>query len=805
MEYSEQFQQEKENEIKKIEKQNQFVEKLQQANLPFLSSEENAKLHKIYDKNKTYHHKLSSNEFEIAIVGLEKAGKSTFANALIGNNVLPSAPERCTFTSTRLSYGNDTATVEFYTEKEFNDIFIELLKDIKYPDAEKQHFKIISLSQFESYFNSLEQSNLNLYKNHIGKTDEEIKDIINVRSKLRLDGGTITFSGNQLLTDEFQAYIKGENKGKDTSKPRSVKRVEVKSSKLQKLDSAIIYDVPGFDSPTKIHERQTIERLKSADAIILITNVGRNPSLVGTQLNIITNNSDADGIPLRDKLFVFGNQLDMANDKDESERNKNTLRDDVQKYKIAEQKRVFTGSALKYLLNNNIIEKPDFKFNYEINSGIDEIYNELVNYYENERFEILKRKIDANRIELKEILENVLKNGDSDFDPNFAENEKHKISRETAKRIEKNIEDKLKKLKLDLKKEIWENKYFTDNFKKQIEAGEYFKEITEEEIKSAKRNEDDSLTLDTPIERMNQSIRNKLHPKFLEEYIKLIRRITDEKSKEINNSILETFITSIIGNETVLPDTKEMIKKESEKVIEKLSTDIAHNDGRFLYLIERFSRDIFDILISNPLITTDRKNKFREAEMEFSYLDNYYENGNGSLLSMLLVGEKKSGLENIKELGIELLSLVSSSSGGFNVSKKMDTIREVATKINNLNQNNSKINIDEIIKDKKRSETEDEVLNEINRDIENLKDILKIAVVPATNLDLVFFNSIDKEIKLLIDSCKNIETENGRMFNEFISKVIPKIKESELSSINQKLEEYKLQQEILKEIKSFEF
>jgi hypothetical protein len=301
---------------------------------------------------------------------------------------------------------------------------------------------------------------------------------------------------------------------------------------------------------------------------------------------------------------------------------------------------------------------------------------------------------------------------------------------------------------------------------------------------------------------MNQSIRNKLHPKFLEEYIKLIRRITDEKSKEINNSILETFITSIIGNETVLPDTKEMIKKESEKVIEKLSADIAHNDGRFLYLIERFSRDIFDILISNPLITTDRKNKFREAEMEFSYLDNYYENGNGSLLSMLLVGEKKSGLENIKELGSELLSLV---SGASNVSKKLDILREVATKINNLNQNNSKINIDEIIKDKKRSETEDEVLNEINRDIENLKDILKIAVVPATNLDLAFFNSIDKEIKLLIDSCKNIETENGRMFNEFISKVIPKIKESELSSINQKLEEYKLQQEILKEIKSFEF
>ena len=35
--------------------------------------------------------KLDKNEFEIAIVGLEKAGKSTFANALIENRILPDA------------------------------------------------------------------------------------------------------------------------------------------------------------------------------------------------------------------------------------------------------------------------------------------------------------------------------------------------------------------------------------------------------------------------------------------------------------------------------------------------------------------------------------------------------------------------------------------------------------------------------------------------------------------------------------------------------------------------------------------
>jgi len=48
-----------------------------------------------------------------------------------------------------------------------------------------------------------------------------------------------------------------------TSKTKKwLNSIEIQSSKLKKLKNAIIYDVPGFDSPTKIHERQTLERLK---------------------------------------------------------------------------------------------------------------------------------------------------------------------------------------------------------------------------------------------------------------------------------------------------------------------------------------------------------------------------------------------------------------------------------------------------------------------------------------------------------------------------------------------------------------
>ena len=74
--------------------------------------------------------KLDKNEFEIAIVGLEKAGKSTFGNALMENRILPDADERCTYTSTCIRYGNDRAIVKFFNSIKNNCLSIILESSI---------------------------------------------------------------------------------------------------------------------------------------------------------------------------------------------------------------------------------------------------------------------------------------------------------------------------------------------------------------------------------------------------------------------------------------------------------------------------------------------------------------------------------------------------------------------------------------------------------------------------------------------------------------------------------------------------
>ena len=737
--FNEKFEIEKQHEIEKLKKQNLILESLQMrgAQVDILTSEQSRKLDDILSLNKKYLKKLETNEFEIAIVGLEKAGKSTFANALIESAVLPSAPERCTFTSTRLVYGNDKAIVEFYNKAEFNKIFQNLLKEIEYPNADNENYETISEKSVEQYFSRLSDANSTIFQLHSGKTDEEIKDILKNRKKLILDGKIKEFSGDELLGDNFQSYIKGQKIGDDTdtSKPRSVKRIEIESSKLQQLNTAIIYDVPGFDSPTKIHERQTIERLKSADAIILVTNAGDRPNITAPQLDTIRKDNDSDGIPLKDKLFTFGNKIDTANSLDDAKSNERQLRNDiVNKYKIGEGKRLFVGSAKKYLSDKRLISGSDYKNNFEVDDGIDAIRAELIRYYENERFEILKRKIEKNRYEIKTMFKQILDSHDDFIDNNFAENERNRITRDAYKEIESTLKKSLEELKFNLKNEIWDEGYFSKKFKESVANLNYFCEISETDIKDAKLSEDESLTKDTPVEKMNNAIRKKVHIDFLHQFSKLINDMTDEKSRDVEIRLLRTFASAILGNNCT--DLFDIVEEESDCFIKKITKNIAHNDGRFVYLIERFSRDIFDVLILHPISSNDRTDKFKNSELEFAYLDNYYSGGKNVLINIILSGEKKSNL-NIDPLSLatNLLMLLTTPN---TVVTRLPDIIKIAMDLKNSHQNQRRsiYHIDEIVKNENRCKTESDIIKEINNDIVNLRDILQTAIVPAVNFSV---------------------------------------------------------------------
>lgn len=758
MNNSKQYLKEKRRVLKSLETILEIFGELNRSDLkePLFSQDEIDELSDIYERSLLYHKKIESDSFEIAIVGLEKAGKSTFANALIDNSILPSAPERCTFTSTSLVYGDNRATVHLYTKEEFNSIFQTMLKDIEFPNYSNEDFSLLDLERFNSFFDHLKDKNANLYNLHIGRTDEEIREIIKFRDSLLLTGDRFEFLGDELLSEKFQEYIRGEKLGIEvnTAKPRSVKSLSIESSRLSKMKSATIFDVPGFDSPTKIHEIQTLKRLKRADAIILVTNVGDRPNITAPQLDALRKESDSDGIKLSEKLFIFGNKLDTANSLHIAENNrKHLINDVVNRYKIAEEKRVFVGSALKHLVDISAFNEESYNKKFEINSGIEEIRKELINYYENERFEILKRKVEIIVGRASKLLFNILKKENSFLFLNSEEAQRNLVSRRAFKEIESRLQKNLLNLKMELKREIFDKKYFTNRFKEETLKTEYFEKIDETIFDEVEIVVNNSLTTETPVERVNHGVREIIHSRYLMEFTNLIKFMTDKKSKEIDRRVLDLFIDGIVGDEISLSDE---VEDDVKRFISSLTDDISHNEGRFFYLIDRFARDLFDVLLLYPVKSADRTKKFEASGVEFQFLDNYFNNGDGSLLNLILAQREGKSTKNILD----------------------------------------------IIKNATRGSTKSSVINEINMDIENLKTILTKGIIQAINLEVAFLNSIDKKIKILLSSFNRVDSEESLAFDEFIAKVVPKVKERELEAISYKVREAKEIERVIELVKN---
>jgi len=802
---NEKYKKEKEFKIKQLKKEIAEIEKLlKNSGVGLFTGNDLSVLRNILQKNKNYLHKLESNEFEIAIVGLEKAGKSTFANALIASNFLPSAPERCTFTSTRLVYGSDKAVIKLYNESEFNNIFQELLSSVEYPDAKNQNFRNMTIEEFKNYFeNELKIKNPNLYQVHNNKTNKEIEDILKNKDELELTGQTLEFEGEQLTQDTFREYIRGIKIGKitNTAKPRSVKDIAIESSKLNRLKTAIIYDVPGFDSPTKIHENQTRERLQQADAIILISNAGDKPNINAPQLDTLQKDTDIDGIPLKDKLFVFGNKIDTANSLEIAENNIDVFVEDVvNTHKIAEEKRVFVGSALKYLKDNNLTTE-EYHSKFEIDDNIDNIRSAIEKYYENERFEILKKKIDSNSDTFREILKNIIKNNDEDFDEDFAEHKKTSITSETIDKIKENLEKTLRDFNYNLREDFEKNKYFSDKFKSLLETDEevsnnYFPLIEENDIQQAKIYTSKTVSSEIPIDKMNPYIREKKYSEYLKRFSELIINMTSDKTKEVEKELLNSFVKALnVYNETLL---EEKLKLDTQKFIQKLTNNQEFNEDKFTYLVERFSRHLFDILILYPLLSDSRKQKFEKSQQEFIYLSTFYGDKATEFISMLLTGEKGNAIsmEDLIKLVQKGIAIIQNP---YNIKDRVEDLRDIFNSLQQLDTTKISYNVDEITKDKKAASTEKELLEEINRDIENLKEILKQAVVPAMNLELAFYNGINKQVDLMIETFKSTNSEYYKEFNSFISKISNIVAENKLKNIKTEIEK----QQKLKEIKEY--
>lgn len=565
--------------------------------------------------------KLENNEFEIAVVGLEKVGKSSFSNAFIDANILPTKDERCTYTSTCIKYGTEQkARIVFYTAAEFIKDFQDKLAKLGIENANTYLFDRITLSEYEALYSKVSDENKSHYKNFL---HQDIKDIISNQRNIHnlLGREDRIFTNDDVESEECKRFII------EPAYALAVREIHIESDKLGEMKHAILYDVPGFNSPTALHKEQTIEKMKQADAIIMVAKADE-PSLTGENLEIFKDNFEEGGISFGEKLFVFANKADRATNFEE---NKSTIikewtvRREILDKNFAD--RIILGSANAALGKKvegglkarEAMHEIGQKYGIDTRGqkyGIDTLRGKLLEYYQDQRMEMLAKRVDSMILEMEEMLASIKK--------------EYKISETTS--IEEisdisitiytdavdTIVKQLEHLKDKINREEGEeelSKALRNQIQEMVQVEKYG--ITDEEMENVHIRKAGNGRAEQPI-AVESEIRDLKFNTMYDDFGNVVYTIAENKyakvSDEIQNIFMEVF--------HITPSTPkyEMVKKDLEELIGRNFLEVEES---FQILIDRFSRDIFEILIKKSR-GQDRYNKFEERMENFLSLGVYY-------------------------------------------------------------------------------------------------------------------------------------------------------------------------------------
>lgn len=580
--------------------------------------------------------KLKRKEFTVAVVGLEKAGKSTLGNALIKSLVLPEYAQRCTYTTTEIRAGAvDEAVVSFYTRAEFNERFKEMFRALEYPG--EVDFATMSLAAFKKYWAAVEAdpNKRGLFQLHDGKTTEDIKAILEGREELipLLDQADKKFGPTDWSSYEFKIYITGiagETKNADDSvsiirkpHPYAVKNVIIRSTRLGDMKNIVLYDVPGFDSPTELHKQQTEDMLKEADAIILVTNVGDRPDITSTQLDMLRKGSDRYGVRLSEKAFVFGNKIDSAINLQTAKNNLNALRKDVvDKFKIASEDHVLGGSARAYLEEAGLIKEIVAKKTldeWQLPNGIDQLHRQMQHYYDHDRYEVLKKRAEATLEDAEQFLRGLLERYPTDVLDRLETGGEYLL--ESKDRLSDFIEQANELIK-DRLGRIQNEAPFSTALVENIDK---IYPLIESAYEPLVRQIENSLVIDPddvyPTTTVNGIIRQRLQIEFLKNIVSEVARLTEGRQAQLRAELVENFLE----NMEMPADSK--FREELEQSVNKLFDELLIDGGAQCYfnpLVERFTTTLMEALILSPFAEEERVQKIRINLPEFISLAVYY-------------------------------------------------------------------------------------------------------------------------------------------------------------------------------------
>ena len=633
----------KEELINKLQTTEEVLKKIltEDKNAIVISFEDQDRLQSLQNRNENILHKLKTDEFSVAIVGLEKAGKSTVGNALIKMAILPEYTERCTYTTTEIRSGDrDEAIISFYKHEQFNKNFQDMMNILEFPG--ESDFFHANLDEFKNFLETIKNdpNKQNVLNDVVTMLEgrNQIRQLLNKPNEI-FDLSSDSESERQKMKryiTGFEGYNEDKTAKRDNygAYPYAVERVVIHSTKLNEMSHIVLYDVPGFDSPTELHKKQTELMLSKADAIILVTNIAANPRLTGTQLEMLKKIHDDDGIRLIEKAFIFGNRLDQAGNENRAEGNIASLRRDAKDNQITVNDRVICGSAKAFLEKNKIFSEDDivrgltnadktldnWSTDYTANDyGIAEIKKKLKFYHDRERLQILQKRVDATIEAIKNILTEILNKYKIDGSDRI--NNSDKLFGQVLRKIQRPFVREMNIISGEHQRKINSEKPFSQWLNDNIEK--IYPYIDEND--SLIFDVENEGSIDTsgiyPVTGVDVKIREKMNKQFMKNLVEYSASITLQMQSEIRNQLVEKFL-EIIG-----VDQNSKYHSELKELVNKLFDEFLIENGAKCYfnpLVERFSMGLIETLILMPFASEERFDKVEKNLPEFLSLAVYY-------------------------------------------------------------------------------------------------------------------------------------------------------------------------------------
>lgn len=248
----------------------------------------------IIDELQSKRTRLDNRELTIALFGAFSAGKSSFSNALFGEQILPVSPNPTTAVISRISpvteqYQHGTVIITCKDDATLTDDLAHITKDLE-PEAENFHEFVDWIERGHVQHNQALNNTYQSYLLAVLKGYEDHKELL---------GKTV-----EITLDEFAAYVTNE------SKACYIETVDLYYDCALTQKGITLVDTPGADSVNARHTNVSFDYIKEADAILYVTYF--NHAITSADRDFLMQLGRVKEAFELDKMFFIVNASDLA-------------------------------------------------------------------------------------------------------------------------------------------------------------------------------------------------------------------------------------------------------------------------------------------------------------------------------------------------------------------------------------------------------------------------------------------------------------------------------------------------------------